>query len=576
MQRKSLMHVFAAGAAMASFIFAGVTELRATPEVVVATPAPSGNAYMSSADLEQVVLPTGLAADRKDCFGLIYSGFRQSAIEPCGCVSNKLGGIDRDARVLEKLDELKIPVVKVDAGGFLRSQPNDLALRRTRALFKAWQKMGMQAVNVGAVDLNQGIKFLRDAQTSWSVPLISANLLSASDKKLLFEPYKITIVTLTSGATVRVGIVGVTHPADGQSTMSLLHASASADLSGSLAHVSDSPASQRWMVRPEGRGQGADLPSSAEAEVLFLDPIEALSKVLPELHAKCDTIVLLDYDKVEPMRLLVEALPPQHGISAAVAGEFLMLLPIPQEVNGVTVMTSGFEGRQLGNLMIEFKDGKVGRRKNAIIPISQMVEPLPSFTEIIESYKHDISALPNANASNIPTPQRKISYISSVACVECHKAEYDQWRGTAHAKAFASLIEKGEQNNASCVKCHVTGYQVDNGFSDYKTTPEYANVQCEVCHGPAYEHVVQSRRSKILARMNRPSVIPDSEKAVMNMTFDAKYCSACHDAKNDPDFDFEKMIHQVDHSTTADSNIEKTTAPLATSPTLQTRSPAIL
>lgn len=575
MQRKSPMRISAAVAVMTCLILGGVGDLRATPEVGVAPSATAGGAFMSSAELEKVVLPPGLTADRKDCFGLIYSGFRQSAIEPCGCVTNKLGGIDRDARVLEKLDELKIPVVKVDAGGFLRSEPNDMALRRTRALFKAWQKMDVQAVNVGAVDLNQGVKFLRDAQTSWSVPLISANLLSASDKKLLFEPYKITSVTLTNGTTVRVGIVGITRPADGQGTVSLL-ASAAPDLGRSLSGVSDSPSSQRWMLQPEGRGQGADLPANVRDEVVVLDPMEALVKVLPEMRPKCDTIVLLDYQKVEPMRKFVEALPTQTGISAAVAGEFLMLLPIPQEVNGVTVMTSGFEGRQLGNLMIEFKGGKIGQRRNAIIPISQAVEPVPAYSEIIESYKRDISAMPNANASNIPMTQRKISYISAVACVECHKAEYDQWRGTAHSRAFASLVEKGEQNNASCVKCHVTGYQVDNGFSDIKTTPEYANVQCEVCHGPAYEHVVQSRRSKILARMNRPSEIPASEKAVLNMKFDAKYCAVCHDPKNDPDFDFEKMIHQVDHSRPAESKSAETTTPLAASPTLQTISPAIL
>lgn len=575
MQRKSLFSpVMAALSALAVLLaLSAFADPSGVPQGPVgAMPEPAQTGFMSDDELDKVVLPTNLPPDRKDFFGLVYSGYRQSAIDPCGCVKNKLGGIDRDARVLERLEKLGVPMVKVDAGGFLKLEPNEQALRRTRAMFRAWQMMGMDAVNVGAVDLNQGLAFLRDAQTSWSVPFVSANLVSASDRKPVFEPYRVVTVKTPAGAEVRVGIIGLTRPPDGQTSVPV--AQAAGQLRGALAAVGSTPEARRWVVDVAGvtgseptKGLGADSPAAGAEQVLTMDPLGSLLKYLPELREKSDTIVLLDYQKIDAVNRLVEALPAGHGITAAVAGEFIVLLPLPQELNGVKVAASGFEGRQLGNLMIEFKDGRVGRRDNALIPVSEFVRPVDEYTQMMDEARRETSAVPVANTEGVAMDKRNISYIGAAACAECHKAEYDQWRLSPHATAFASLVKKGEQFNESCVKCHVTGYKVDNGFSDFRATPEFANVQCEVCHGPSYDHVVQQRRAKIMARMGRGSNIPETDKAVLNMKFDANFCAACHNPQNDPHFDFERDIRFVDHSQVAQRPKDfNTTKPAALEP----------
>jgi hypothetical protein len=125
------------------------------------------------------------------------------------------------------------------------------------------------------------------------------------------------------------------------------------------------------------------------------------------------------------------------------------------------------------------------------------------------------------------------------------------WQTTRHANAFASLVKEHSQFKQECVRCHVTGFGIDNGFKDFRTTPEFANVQCEVCHGPGYDHVVERRRLKILTRMGRSTELPPGERAHVNNKFDAKFCIQCHDAKNDPKFDFARDIKFVNHSQVA-------------------------
>ncbi len=101
------------------------------------------------------------------------------------------------------------------------------------------------------------------------------------------------------------------------------------------------------------------------------------------------------------------------------------------------------------------------------------------------------------------------SYMGDNAdkCGHCHDGTVDQWDGTKHASAYASLVEGGQQNNPYCLQCHTVGFDAEvsygdtslsdhgsdnNGFDDYwpPETEEdrqrlemLKNVQCENCHG---------------------------------------------------------------------------------------------
>lgn len=83
--------------------------------------------------------------------------------------------------------------------------------------------------------------------------------------------------------------------------------------------------------------------------------------------------------------------------------------------------------------------------------------------------------------------------VGAETCQECHRAEYDVWKGTAHFKAYrgahkhknakaiaaASGTGKSMRKNKTCMTCHYTVIG-----SKAKAGPS-----CESCHGGASKWV---------------------------------------------------------------------------------------
>jgi len=96
------------------------------------------------------------------------------------------------------------------------------------------------------------------------------------------------------------------------------------------------------------------------------------------------------------------------------------------------------------------------------------------------------------------------AYVGSKKCKMCHIKEYKSWEATSMANAYGVLApgERSEAkttagldpahdytSDATCLKCHVTGYGEAGGFTDISSTPDLAGVGCEVCHGPGGTYI---------------------------------------------------------------------------------------
>jgi peroxiredoxin/nitrate/TMAO reductase-like tetraheme cytochrome c subunit len=119
-------------------------------------------------------------------------------------------------------------------------------------------------------------------------------------------------------------------------------------------------------------------------------------------------------------------------------------------------------------------------------------------------------------------------FVGSAACQSCHPTEFEKWRDGPHARAFASLQTKADHENEECIACHTTGFEKEGGFPDGGA--ELTNVGCESCHGPGGDHTPEQapKKGSILALADK------CDSCVI-----LQICGSCHDAANDPEFEFE-------------------------------------
>ena len=121
-----------------------------------------------------------------------------------------LGGLARRVSFVEKLKGEGKPVLVVDSGHLFTDagagSDHTQSLTKARLISRAYKRMGVAAINIGDLDLMQGMAFLRE-ESSRGLPLISANLVDPSSKASLFKPY---IIKKTG--TIRIAFFGLLSP----------------------------------------------------------------------------------------------------------------------------------------------------------------------------------------------------------------------------------------------------------------------------------------------------------------------------------------------------------------------------
>jgi hypothetical protein len=117
------------------------------------------------------------------------------------------------------------------------------------------------------------------------------------------------------------------------------------------------------------------------------------------------------------------------------------------------------------------------------------------------------------------------SYVGAKECASCHFDTFMQWRTTKHAKEAFTKLPAAYRADASCLKCHATGYGAPGGFTG-ADTPGLAAVACEACHGPGSMH------AKIATKLTTKKQLSDAEKKQITSAISrvppGNVCAACH------------------------------------------------
>jgi len=123
-----------------------------------------------------------------------------------------LGGLARRVSLVEKLKDEGKPVLVVDSGNLFADMSGSVdrhqSLIKAQLISRAYKRMGAAAVNVGPLDLAQGLTFLRE-EASRGFPLISSNLVEPKGGKTIFRPYIIKKVGKSS-----IAFIGLLSPAN--------------------------------------------------------------------------------------------------------------------------------------------------------------------------------------------------------------------------------------------------------------------------------------------------------------------------------------------------------------------------
>jgi Cytochrome c554 and c-prime len=149
------------------------------------------------------------------------------------------------------------------------------------------------------------------------------------------------------------------------------------------------------------------------------------------------------------------------------------------------------------------------------------------------------------------------TFIGVESCGMCHKTEKQGsqlsiWQNSAHSKAFETLntdtanqiaVAKGFNEPAAktweCLKCHVTGYNLDATMLGKKFKIE-DGVQCETCHGAgsAYKDM-KVMKDRILS-IEKGLIVHDNLE---------DFCISCHNNESPTfvKFDFNEAWDKTKH-----------------------------
>ncbi len=157
-------------------------------------------------------IPDGalIAAGRAPELDILFTGDVIGYLEDCGCKMNPAGGLARRAWVLKQLQANypSTPVVLLDSGNF-SDNPTETGDERTEALLQAMKRLGYRAVNVGERDLEMGYEDFKKRIEGLPIAFISSNMVTQGTKDPVFTPYTTFEIKGTSGAPVRIGVLGV-------------------------------------------------------------------------------------------------------------------------------------------------------------------------------------------------------------------------------------------------------------------------------------------------------------------------------------------------------------------------------
>jgi 2',3'-cyclic-nucleotide 2'-phosphodiesterase (5'-nucleotidase family) len=255
-----------------------------------------------------------VAAGRAPSAILLASGDVIGYLEDCGCKQNPAGGLARRQWLKDRIESTfpGTPVVFLDSGNF-SDNPNEAGELRTKGLLEGMNRLGYRVVNVGERDLSLGFDVFRERTRESKARFVSANIVRFGTKDPVLDPYAIVEVSVPGrAAPLRIGVLGAVR----------------------FNPVWKKPG-------PDGTSLGIAMPK------------EMIARVLPEVRAKADVVVLLAAMSRDDAGALAREVPGIDFVFGAYGG----MVSTQEEIEGgAQLVYVGNQGQRIGETRIFLDD----------------------------------------------------------------------------------------------------------------------------------------------------------------------------------------------------------------------------
>jgi 2',3'-cyclic-nucleotide 2'-phosphodiesterase (5'-nucleotidase family) len=353
-----------------------------------------------------------------------------------------LGGLHKKSTYLKQYRKERGNMIVVDSGDLLNEYMEITESIKSSARLKAdliaqiYQGIGIDAINVGELDLALGLDCLKVLEETYDIPFVSANLVDET-KSTIFKPY---IIKEINGR--KIGIFGL------------------------MGETSD-------MV--------AKLKEVSGGKISVNNLIQSAESVVKELTGKVDIIIALTHHQMGQNWVVARRIP---GIDLIVGGHHKQRLKTPYKAGNTFIVQSGEKGQYQGMLEITFAPDGTRTAKNDLVPLGPDIADDPRVKAMIDQYNEKVTSLYSL------TKEEEIeASLNARACEACHTEEFGIWQASDHARAFETLVKRSRQFNPDCLACHTTRFEQEGGFTMVLQQPGLTNVQCDSCHGDSARHL---------------------------------------------------------------------------------------
>lgn len=426
------------------------------------------------------ILSAGVIFAQKDEHKLtiLFTGDIFGNVKSCGCSgSEDIGGIPRRATYIKQIRQETSDLLLLDTGDVVFGTDRYAEIR-INYYAKAIPIMAYDAVGIG--DTEAAYMRLSDKSEPYGrVPMLSANIVdAATGKPIGSEPY---IIKQTASG-LKVGIISI---------------------------FGDN------LMKPE---------LISKLGLRILPSSEVLAKYIPEIRSKADLVILLSHTGPDLGRRLAAEVP---GIDVVICGHSAYAEKLyPEKIGNALFMQTMLDGRHVGKIVLDIdSDRKIASSTGEYVAMGSSFADDPDMTKLMDKFDKDM--LDYFMDMRAQSAQDDKPFVSASTCRKCHETEYSSWAATDHAKALETLKKTSQAADAECVNCHTTGFKVKGGYTSEAETPQFANVQCEVCHAPGAEH--SRKPAKGYGKVNEST------------------CRECHIRAKSPEFDFEVYKKRIAH-----------------------------